>query len=73
MEWINVKNKMPHEPNRFENDWFDVWHDGERSTDVTYFKGDFHNFIEDHQGDFSHFEKIDGVTHWLTLEPPKAI
>ena len=70
-EWISVKDRLPDEPKEYTQFFVDVWVQGERIVDVNFSKGDFHEVICDHQGDFSHLEKISGVTYWLIQEPPK--
>tara|TARA_R110000850_G_scaffold29148_1_gene80692 strand:+ start:31 stop:252 length:222 start_codon:yes stop_codon:yes gene_type:complete len=70
-EWISVKDGLPDEPKEYTQLFVDVWVEDERVADVNFFKGDFHEIICDYQGDFSHYEKIIGVTYWLIQKPPK--
>ena len=51
--------------------WFDVWISGGRETDVKFTNGAFYEQVLDSDGDISHHEELDSVTHWMPLpEPP---
>ena len=71
MNWTRIKDELPTEPEKYTQVWFDVWANNERVVDVNFFDGEFHSVIGDYQGDFSHFEVIENITHWLSPEPPK--
>jgi len=70
--WVSVDDSLPQEPKKHDQKWADVWADGERSTDVNFFDGEFHNIVEDHQSDFEGHIKIDNVTHWMVVKPPST-
>lgn len=71
-KWVSVDTELPEEvENQYDCKNIDVFHDNGRETYAIYHNGQFHRAFEDHQGDFSHFEVITGVTHWMKeLEPP---
>lgn len=69
--WISVKDELPSEPKEYDQKWVDVWSEGQRIADANFFDGQFHSVVEDHQGDFDSHEKINNVTHWMVVEPPK--
>ena len=71
-DWISVEDRLPPEPKGVEQIWVDVWAHGERYVDANYRDGKFYNLISDYDGDYSHKEEIEGVTHWSIPEPPKA-
>ena len=74
-KWISVEDRLPEELpedlGRFGRQWVDVWVAGKRTPDVIFFKGSFNRMIEDRDGNFSHFEEICEVSHWLKPESPK--
>lgn len=63
-EWISVEDRLPEEPSPYAVEFFDVWVKNYRMPDVSFHEGKFKENIEDHDGDFSHYEEIEGVTHW---------
>jgi len=69
MEWISVKDRLPEEVS--DQLYLDVWDGEERLINVEFTGGEFLSPIEDYQGDFSHFESVENVTHWLDPQPPK--
>lgn len=71
MEWVSIEDKLPEEAEKYTQVFVDVWSNNNRLVDVNFFDGEFHSMIGDYQGDFSHFEVIDNVTHWLSPESPK--
>ena len=71
-KWISVEDELPEEPKKYEQTWVDVWSKDERITDVNFFNGKFWIYHEDCDGDFSHHEEIENVTHWMIEpKPPK--
>ena len=72
MEWISVDKELPPEETKMNTLWFDVWISGEgRETDVKFTNGAFYEQVLDSDGDISHHEELDSVTHWMPLpEPP---
>ena len=70
--WISVDSELPEEPGRYNQKWVDVWVNGEREVDVSFFDGKFHLVVEDYQGDFDHQEEIKNVTHWMVVNSPSS-
>jgi len=70
VRWISVKERLPEEPTAYDQMFCDCWADGYRNTDVNFKDGEFHSVMEDYQGDFSHLEKIENVTHWMIVSEP---
>ena len=70
VRWISVQESLPDEPTAHEQMFCDCWADGYRNADVNFEGGEFHSVIEDYQGDFSHLEKIENVTHWMIVSEP---
>ena len=65
-KWISVEDELPTSQD------VDVWIDGYRVSDCSFVDGDFEEVVLDHDGDYSHMEKLDGVTHWMySPEPPE--
>lgn len=63
MRWISVSDSMPE-----HGEYVDVWSLGERITDAVYRDNGFYLDL------FSPFEyqaAIDGVTHWMKIDPPR--
>lgn len=78
MEWINVEDRLPEEETEINTMYFDAWiadidfNFVGRVTDVKFVKGAFYEQILDGDGDISHQEKLDNVTHWMPLNPPEV-
>lgn len=69
-EWISVEDELPPEEVKMNTLYFDVWRDGFREVGVKFKGGEFYRQCVDYQGDYSHDELIENVTHWLEPEPP---
>lgn len=64
--WISIKNDFP------KNDtWVDIWDGERRITDIKFRDNDFLLPIEDHQGDFSHYEVV-SLTYWMYQPKPPS-
>lgn len=73
-EWNDVNVELPpDDPKPYESTWVDVWISDHREPDVTFKKGNFERMVLDYQGDFSHYENISGVTHWMYPSEPTLI
>ncbi len=70
MEWISVEDELPPEEKQMNTLYFDVWIDECREVGVKFTKGAFYEQVLDSDGDISHHEELEGVTHWLLPEPP---
>ena len=70
MKWVSILDSLPPEEKEINTLWFDVWSHGEREVDVKFYEGNFYRQVLDYQGDYSHDEKMNGVTHWLVVEEP---
>lgn len=73
MDWISVEDRLPEEEKTMNSLWFDVWDAGckRREVDIKFANGKFIRQCEDYQGDYSHDEIMENVTHWMELpEPP---
>ncbi len=73
MNWIKCEDQLPPEEQKINTLWFDVWVEGFRLIDVKYKNGDFIEQIQDHDGDYSHDEKIYNVTHWAAITKPEDV
>lgn len=72
MKWHDIKDCTPREEIAGNTLYYDVWVNGWRVVDVKFKGGAFFEQITDHDGDYSHDEVVDGVTHWLEVLPPSA-
>ena len=70
-EWISTEGELPENSSDIEQVWVDIWVNGERECDVNFEDGKFKRVILDYQGDFSHYEVIEGATHWMIPAPPQ--
>jgi hypothetical protein len=70
-EWISVKDRLPEEGQSVDC-WVSSVRYGTKYRHAdSIFNTDFNEMCFDHD-DFSHYEKIESVTHWMPLpSPPK--
>ena len=78
MKWISVEDRLPEEETEMNTLWFDVWivenescQYREIATKST--NGAFYEQVLDSDGDISHHEELENVTHWLLPEPPNKL
>ena len=66
-KWISVKDELPD-----RDATIDIWVGGKRVCDCVIDDSDFCEAFLDYDGDCSHPEALDVVTHWMySPEPPE--
>ena len=68
--WIHVTDALPPEETADNTVWFDVWAEGCREINAKFKDGEFLRQCKDHDGDYSHDERIDRVTYWQYIQTP---
>lgn len=66
--WIDIKDRLPANSSIGDKRYYDIWcSDYGRIADVEFFEDCFQGMILDYQGDYSHNNKIENVTHWMEV------
>ena len=68
-KWVSIEDNTPPTcDNPYECEELIVFVDGYREYEVIFHENSFKRQVLDHDGDFSHFQEIEGmVTHWMPL------
>ena len=67
--WISVEDRLPEEGANIDV-WIKHCNYAYRITDGEFLNRVFNECIIDHQGDFSHYQPIKYVTHWMAIKHP---